>query len=150
MFAGSAIRNKDEIIENCEMIKQVLTDTAALDAEVVDLHQEVAVVTELIRQCVDENARIGLEQSEYQLRYNELVERYEKAKSMLGKIEELRQARRRVKREKFDTFLATVLGQDSIIEEFDESLWYAVIDKVTIYSSEDIQFTFRDGTVVKA
>ncbi|MCO5387761.1 MAG: hypothetical protein NHB14_20540 [Desulfosporosinus sp.] len=132
------------------MIKQVLTDTAALDAEVVDLHQEVAVVTELIRQCVDENARIGLEQSEYQLRYNELVERYEKAKSMLGKIEELRQARRRVKREKFDTFLATVLGQDSIIEEFDESLWYAVIDKVTIYSSEDIQFTFRDGTVVKA
>lgn len=55
-----------------------------------------------------------------------------------------------MKREQLDAFLATVLGQASIVEEFDESLWYAVIDKVTVYSSEDIQFSFRDGTVVKA
>lgn len=38
---------------------------------------------------------------------------------------------------------------DMIISEFDEELWHAVIDKVTVYSEEDVKFTFRDGTVVK-
>jgi len=142
------ITNKDEIVENCEMIKQLLTDTDAIDAEAEELQGELTVVAELIRQCVDENARTGLDQAEYQQRYNGLVTLYEKAKGRLGKTEELCHARR-VKREQLDTFLASLLQQDSILTEFDETLWYAVIDKVTVYASDDIQFTFKDGTVVK-
>lgn len=38
------------------MIKQVLTDTAALDAEAEKLKREITVVTELTRQSVEENA----------------------------------------------------------------------------------------------
>ncbi|KLU63625.1 hypothetical protein DEAC_c44730 [Desulfosporosinus acididurans] len=49
------ISNKDKIIENCKIIKQVLTDTASLDVQSEDLHHELTLVTELIRQCVDEN-----------------------------------------------------------------------------------------------
>jgi len=141
--------NKEEIRENCEMIKQVLTDTVALDAEATELHQEVAVVTELIRQCVDENARMGLDQAEYQHRYSGLAARYEKAKGRLGKLEEICQTRK-AKREQLDAFVATVLEQDSVLTEFDETLWYAVLDKVTVVASDDIQFSFRDGTVIKA
>ncbi len=107
------------------------------------------MVTELIRQCVDENARSIIDQAEYQQRYNGLVARYEKAKDKLEKIEELLQARR-AKREQLDAFLATLLQQDSVLTEFDETLWFAVIDKVTVYATDDIQFTFRDGTVIKA
>ncbi|WP_242975797.1 recombinase family protein [Desulfosporosinus sp. FKB] len=143
------ISNKDEIIENCKMIKHVLTDTTSLNVQTEDLQHELTLVTELIRQCVEENSRIGLDQLEYQQRYMGLVMRYEKAKDEIKKIEDQRQARR-VKREQLDTFLDTVLQQDSILTEFDETLWYAVLDKVTIYASDNIQFTFRDGTVVKS
>lgn len=69
----------------------------------------------------------------------------------LGRLEEnekLLQARR-IKREQLDTFLATLLRQD-ILTEFDEDIWIAVIDKVTVYADNDVQFNFRDGTVVKA
>ena len=142
------ITNKDEIMENCEMIKQVLTDTAALNTDAEKLQSEITVVTELIRQCVDENARSVIDQAEYQQRYNGLVARYEKAKDRLEKIEELRKARW-VKREQLDVFLATLLRQDSVLTEFVETLWFAVMDKVTVYASDDIQFTFRDGTVIK-
>ncbi|WP_243450248.1 recombinase family protein [Desulfosporosinus sp. Sb-LF] len=128
------ITNKYEIMENCEMIKQVLTDNAALNSEAENLQSEIAVVTELIHQCVDENARSVIDQVEYQQRYNGLVARYEKAKNTLEKIEELRQARR-VKREQLDAFLATLLRQDSVLIEFDETLWFAVMDKVTVYAS---------------
>jgi len=50
------------------------------------------MVTELIRQCVDENACVGLDQSQYQQRYDGIVIRYEKVKGTLEKVEEQRQA----------------------------------------------------------
>lgn len=43
------------------MIKQVLTDTTALDAEAKKLKSEIAVVTELTRQSVEENAHVNLD-----------------------------------------------------------------------------------------
>ncbi len=142
------VTNKDEIMENCEIIKQVLTDTTALDTKIEALQREIQVVTELIRQCVDENARTGLDQTEYQKRYHGLVARYEKAKIRFEQVEEqLRE--RRLKREQLDAFLNTLVRQDAILTEFDEALLYAVIDKVTVYGANDVQFTFRDGTVIK-
>lgn len=122
--------------------------TTALDAEAEKLKNEIAVVTELTRQSVEENVHVSLDQVEYQQRYTGLVVRYEKAKSKLKKIEELRQARR-LKREQLDTFLTTLLRQDSVLTEFDEELWIAVIDKVTVFADDDVRFTFRDGTVIK-
>ncbi|WP_407307498.1 hypothetical protein [Desulfosporosinus sp. SB140] len=88
-------------------------------------------VTELTRQYVEENARVKFDQAEYQLRYASFEARYEKAKGRLEKIEEQRQARR-IKREQLETFLTTLLRQDSALTEFDEDLWIAVIDKVTV------------------
>jgi site-specific DNA recombinase len=49
--------NKDEIAENCRLIKQVLTDTSELNKEVDKLQNEIEVVSELIRRCVEENAQ---------------------------------------------------------------------------------------------
>ncbi|WP_345787249.1 zinc ribbon domain-containing protein [Desulfitobacterium dichloroeliminans] len=143
------ITNKEEIGENCKMLKKVLTDTAALEAEAVELQREIEVVTGLIRQCVEENAQRGQDQVEYLQRYKELVARYEKVRGRLEKNEELSCARK-VKREQLDAFLDMVLRQDSILTEFDEGLWYAVIEKVTVDASGGIKYTFRDGTVITA
>jgi site-specific DNA recombinase len=143
------LTNKNEIMENCEVIKQVLTDTTALDTKAEELQSEIEIVTELIRQCVDENAHIGLDQTEYQKRYNGLVARYENAKEKLEKIEQQRRERR-VKQEQLDAFLDTLVRQDSILTEFDEALWCTVIDKIKVYAADKVQFTFRDGTVIIA
>lgn len=72
-----------------------------------------------------------------------------KPKTGVKKNEELRQARR-VKREQLNTFIATLLRQDSVLTEFDETPWFAVIVKVTINATDNIHFTFRDGTAIKA
>jgi len=103
----------------------------------------------VIRQCVDENARSVIDQAEYQKLYAGFVAQYEKAKDKLEKIGDLCQARR-VKREQLDAFISALLRQGSVLTEFDETLWFAIADKVTVYASDNIQFTFRDGTVVDA
>jgi hypothetical protein len=35
-----------------------------------------------------------------------------------------------------------------ILSEFDETLWHAVVHKVTVYDEDEVQFIFGDGTMV--
>ncbi|WP_326975582.1 recombinase family protein [Caproicibacter sp. BJN0012] len=62
------IENKDQIVEDFDSIIAVLVDTTALDKESVRLRDECAVVMELIRKCVEENAHSAMDQDEYQER----------------------------------------------------------------------------------
>lgn len=36
--------------------------------------------------------------------------------------------------------------QDGLLTEFDEELWYAVVDKLMVCSSTELTFIFKDGT----
>ena len=46
-----------------------------------------------------------------------------------------------------ERFLKELKKQKSLITEFDPYLWSRLVDHVTVYSKDDIRFTFRDGTV---
>ena len=51
-------------------IRNVVFATADLEREKAGLQDEMNVVAELIQQCVNENARVALDQAQYQSRYN--------------------------------------------------------------------------------
>jgi len=97
---------------------------------------------------MDENARPTIDQTVYQRRYLELAVRYEDARSRLEQAEEQRKERR-AQQEQIDSFLNTLKQNDSIQVDFNEELWYSVIDKFTVYSSEVVRFTFKDGSEIK-
>ncbi len=69
------LTEKDEIIENFNAIKDRLFDVRSLETEQSQLQQEVNVVAELIQQCISENARVALDQTEYQKQYDGLAVR---------------------------------------------------------------------------
>ena len=46
-------------------------------------------------------------------------------------------------------FLAELERQDGVSTEFDENLWYSLVDFVTVFNKEDVRFTFKDGTEIK-
>ena len=48
-----------------------------------------------------------------------------------------------------DGFIREIETRPLAIDEYDEKLWLAVIDKVIIHDANAIHFTFRDGTVIK-
>ena len=62
---------------------------------------------------------------------------------------EEQQKERRAQREKFDSFLDTLKQNDSAQADFNEELWCSVIDKVMVYSADDIRFTFKDDSEIK-
>jgi DNA invertase Pin-like site-specific DNA recombinase len=142
------IEDKDRIIGDFDAIIEVLTDISSLDKESTKLRDECAVVMELIRKCVEENAHSAMDQSEYQERYNELVDRYETAKRRLDAIADEKQARA-AKRESISRFLTDLKRLDGLLAEFDEELWYATVDTMTVRLECEAIVTFKNGTEIK-
>ena len=129
---------------NYKAIIQILTDTTALDKKAELLQGEYTVVTELLKKCVEDNAHQAQDQVEYQKRYSGLVERYDNVKREISEVEETR-LERCAKREKIAAFLRTLEERESLISEFDENLWLGTVESVTINSTHEVVFTFKDG-----
>lgn len=142
------LTEKDEIIENFNAIKDTLFDVQPLEAERLQLQEELNVVAELIQQCIKENAQIALDQKEYQKRYDGLAMRLD---SVQGWLDEVSQTitEKQAHREKIELFLDRLQKQKELVTEFDEDLWYSLIEYVTVFDKEDIRFTFKDGTEIK-
>lgn len=139
---------KDEVIADFEAIKDTVFATAELEEEKAGLQEEMNVVAGLIQQCINENARVALDQEEYRARYNALADRFDKAKERLEAVS-MEITEKQARREMAEQCLAELAKQENIITEFDEDLWYALVDHVTVYGKEDVRFTFKDGTEIK-
>lgn len=139
---------KDEIAANFHSIKGRLFDTAELEAEQSRLQEELNVVAGLIQQCIDENAHVALDQTEYQTRYDGLTERFDRTKARLDEVGNVI-TEKQAKKEQIERFLAELERQDGLAIEFDENLWYSLVDFVTVFNKEDVRFTFKDGTEIK-
>ena len=101
----------------------------------------------MIQQCVSENARVAQSQADYQKRYNALYKRYDKAKSQLDKLAATKQEQD-IKKEVLQRLLADINQQEDILTEFDEELWYATVQDVTVNFVEGVAVTFKDGSII--
>ena len=135
--------------EDYDAIKDTLFGTAELEAERQRLQEEMNVTAELIKQCVAENARTALDQTEYQKKYSGLAERFNRAKE---RISETGRAitERQAKRERAGRFVPRLEKLDGPLTAFREDDWYSLVDYATVYSREDIHFTFKNGMQIKA
>jgi hypothetical protein len=143
------LADKDEIIANFALLHDDLFGTAKLEAERSALQEETAVVAELIQKCIGENARTALDQKEYQERYEGLVLRFDTAKARFDEVSEL-VSDKKARRELVEAFTAELARQDGLLIEFDERLWFSLVDFATIYGEDDVRFTFKDGTEITA
>ena len=46
-------------------------------------------------------------------------------------------------------FLDGLKKQKDLVTEFDEDLWFSLIEYVTVFNKEDIRFTFKNGTEIR-
>ena len=109
--------------------------------------QELAVLVEMTQNCIAENARIAQDQTEYEERYQSLVERYEKAKTRYDEVREQINDRK-VRSDQVSVFLRKLKGLD-LITKFDDDLWLSMVDFVEVKTKENITFRFKDGSEVR-
>lgn len=83
----------------------------------------------------------------YTEKYEVLAKRYTTAKEELDRInEEL--SKRNIRKSRIEFFLNELAKADRLITEFDNGLWNIVVEKVTVYSEDNIVFEFKGGTKV--
>ena len=142
------LKNKAEIIANMKLIQATLFDTSALEKQKENLHQEMSIQVDLIQTMVSENAKKVQDQEVYQEKYNSLVADYEKTKTAYETVEK-QVSDILVRHETMRHFIKTLKNQEKLITEFDSALWGSLLDYITVYSDEDIRFTFKDGNEIK-
>ena len=125
-----------------------MPETAAFDSEIETLLQEMEIVAEITKKGIAENAASAQDQTEYNSKYNSLVERYEKAKERYDELRELRDERLS-KRRTVGRFLASLSKQEQPLSEFDNCLWLTIVDHVTVRRDGRLAFTFVDGTEIE-
>ena len=146
--ANRLLEYKDDIVSAFTEVKDEIFDTTYLESERNTLHGEMAAFSETMQKEISENARIAQDQGEYQKRYAELVEQFETAKarfdSLTAKIAD-KQTRCRAS----EAFVSELAQQNDYVAEFDEKLWHSLVDYATVYSENEISFTFKDGSEIK-
>ena len=111
------------------------------------LNSEINTVAELIQKCIDDNAHIAQDQSEYQKRYNSLAQRFETVNAKLEKIL-VAISKSKTQRQMMENFIEVLRSLPEQVEIFDEGAWYTLCDYITVYGKNDIRVTFRNGTEV--
>ncbi len=140
--------DRESIISDCELMRQVLSDTTALDAELDSLNEEITVVSELVKTCVRENASTAQSQEEYAKKYNGLLARYEKATARLKEVTAEKERKRGQDRE-LRLFIEALKKQPLVLEEWDERLWIAIVDRATVFREGRIVFRFKSGREIE-
>lgn len=146
--ANKLIGKKTAIISPLRASLDIAFDTSALEAETEKLQEELMVASDLIQKCIYENAHVALDQREYQKRYDSLTARFDIAKARLEEIETAI-ADKKSRRAAIESFLGT-LAQADLMGKFDPVLWCGLVDHVTVYSKDDVLFTFKNGQEIRA
>lgn len=107
------------------------------------LERDGSVIEGEMKAWIAENARRAMNQSEYYKRYDELEARLNEVNAKHSKVEEtilLRNAKRGNAQQ-----VMAMLRQDGLASEFDEGLFGAIVERVTVYKDK-LVFRLKDGT----
>lgn len=140
--------SRDELLAACEAMRELVSDCVELDEKIDSLNEELQVVSELVTQCVKENASTAQSQEEYSKKYTSLVRRYEKAQTALQKATEERRAKTERDQE-LRAFIGTLKEKPLVVEEWSEDLWVTLLDTATVHKDGRIVFLFKNGTTIE-
>lgn len=140
------LADKDEIIAAFEQARDAALNLSSMTAEGNELQNELLVVSELMHQSMYENARVALDQAEYQKYYGSLTARYDKAKARLEEVNRII-SDKQTRQAMIETFLDEVKRLGGV-SEFQPALWYSLVGQMTVYSKDDVRVRFKDGTEI--
>ena len=139
---------KAETLEACRTAMAAICDVGALDAEVQTVTDEIAVLVELSKQLLDEYSHHAQNHEAYQHKHAALVEKYEAADARLKALQSER-SRRIDMRKNIEWFMEAFANAKGLLSAFDEALFFAVTDVITVYHDGNMVVRFRDGVEVE-
>lgn len=142
------MRQRKQLIEDCELMKSLLTNCAEQEAGMEQLRQEIEEIADMTQNLVRQNTRQIQSQEAYNAKYNALAERYEKASAKHDKLE-AEVARRKNKARQLASFIDHLEKAPASLEEWDSQVWSLLLEKGTVNRDGSVAFEFRNGKEIK-
>ena len=141
------VDGRDLVLERCRSLYEDFQNTAALDGEIEEHLRECEVIAELSRKLVEDNARTEMDQTVFARKYSSYVSKYDVQNEKVEKLKAVR-AERLLKAEAISAFMFEIHERDRLVEEFNDRLWLATIEKVTVCHDGKLIFQFKNGMEV--
>lgn len=137
--------DKNQYISHFEELLSLLADTSVLEKKRDDLQNEHDATLGRMRLYMEENTRGVQNQEEYNRRFRMIDEECKELEIQIMNVNDeiLEQFARK---EKIRRFLDELRQMNNLVTEFDEKLWHATVENVTVNLDKSLTFMFRDGT----
>ena len=145
---NSLIPDRENILDDCRQMMEVLTDTTEIDGRIADLRQEAEVVMGLTRKLIEENAANAMDQAEFSRKYKGFEDRYTGIKEKVEKLQQ-ESEQRKAQADSISAFMFELHETDEPVIEFDSKLWLSVIDNVLVKENGKLLFRFRNGMEIE-
>ncbi len=128
---------KDVVIRNCQFVlNQLKTQTERN----IELQAEFDEINKQLKEYIESG---GTDSN-----YSELNARYEEIAAKIDAEEQLA-IDRKGRIAKMQEILRVLRNSDSILETFDENIWTALVETLTVFHDGSMVFLFKDGTEIK-
>jgi site-specific DNA recombinase len=137
------MEDKERVIQDTNEVIELLTDTTQLDEDISSINDEIIVISELVNKLVKENSKTSIRLDDFNKKYDELTNRYERSKA---RQEELLRIRSDKKGQalKMKSFLTNLTQAEDELEEWNENIWMLMIDKAVVHRDSSITFKFHN------
>lgn len=138
------MKNRKQVIEDCELMRRTLVDFGALDADIERQLEETQVIAEMVKTAVRENASTVQSQEAYLKKYDVLTKRYETAAAELERLQSLRSLRSQQDKA-MALFIRTLKKQPKFLDAWDDTIWTVMVEKAIVHKEGSITFVFCNG-----
>jgi len=143
------MKDRKRIIQDSTEMIDLLTDTIQLDQEIERLNDDLVVITELVNKLIKENSKSSMNLDDYTKKYEELTNRYERAKE---KQEELIKTRSNKKAQALSmkSFLTNLKRVDDRLSEWNEPIWMLLVKSALVHRDDSITFKFINEIEIRS
>ena len=139
------IDNREALIEDGRLIRQVLSDHTEIDVELCEVETEISVVTQMIEKNISDNAQAPLDQDEYAKSYSGLTKRYQALQKRYTTLTQQREEKQ-FKADVLSGFLFELGELDLLDTEWKDNRFRATVERITVHNDGSLVFTFRNGS----
>lgn len=139
--------DKAEVVSRCNKKLEKIGDLGRFDKRIEKLRDELNHISDLVDNCVQENATVSQQQDEYEKRYSALEQRYNETLAKLQKINNQKTDLKNQERV-YRLFLNSLEKQPTFMKEWSDTPWITLLEEAVVHKGKKITFRFKDGTEI--
>lgn len=142
------LKQRDSIIARCGETIAALQDSRALEDDRTRLVVELDTLATAMHNHINQNARVALDQGEYNQQHEAMAARFQKLKRQVDSIDEVL-AQQYTQRIGLEGYVHTLEKVKASLARFDAELWATTVDRVIVHSGKRLVFWFKDGCEIE-